>query len=220
VAHCLNAPQELEETDQAEVIYYGVVTPENQYDEDDEKGTAKDGHYNPDKIKVARGYLGTRKFPAFTNDTLSESEREYQRQHLQRAKEELARQRAAQLAAAQQPQQPAAQPVQTAPQPLPAPSVVQETKAEAVLVASVKETKEGVARRQKKPARIDNVVKIAEPVAVTPEEPVAYPMPETVQEEQAVVAEEPLPENNEYNPYYESGVAVNAPVTYDQISQN
>ena len=243
VDYCLNAPVVLDPMDNAEVIYYGVITQDQQNGKE-EKDTAKDGYYDDTKLEVSRGYLGTRQFPAFTNDTLSESEREYQRRHLQAAKEEIARQQAEKVAAAkaEENQKLAAAQKSQAPQQaqLAATAPVQIVKADNG-AAAVKETKKGVLSRQKKPARKDNVVVIPEAIAVTSEhmqvvtEDAVYDISQPSYTEQAPVypsvneaapvaqpaQEQYQPENMpEHNPYYESGVAVNAPVTYDQISQN
>lgn len=285
VDYCLNAPVEPGPMDNAEVIYYGVVDTQGKEQAQDDKATAKDGYYSSEQVKVSRGYMGTRKFPAFTNDTLSESERAYQRRHLQEAKDEIAAKNAAKIAAARQAEQQKAaalvakaQPAQEVPV-----QVVKEVKEEKVVVASA-ETKKGLLKRQKKPARRDNVVVIPEAIPVTSEhmemateeavyqldqpayasQEVSYPMtdavpaannepsqipsayneptqipsaysePQTPSEPVKIPSaysepvkipsaySEPQPQPNntpDYNPYYESGVAVSAPVTYDQISQ-
>ena len=276
VDYCLNAPQVLDPMDNAEVIYYGVVTQQQAADPKEEKNTAKDGYYDGTKKEVARGYMGTRKFPAFTNDNLSESEREYQRKHLQQAKEEIARKRAAEIAAAQQAEQQKAAALVAKAQPAPQEvQVVTAVQEEVVAEAAVKETKKGVLSRQKKPARFDKqqaepeVAADVQPVAqdtayptspdyqtqepayptspdyqtqepsyptspaYEPQEQAAYPdgndyndndnVPgETYYPAQMTPAAQPAAQTGttEYNPYYESGVAVTAPVTYDQISQN
>ena len=170
VDYCLNAPVELDPMDNAEVIYYGVVSTQDKQQAQDAKATAKDGYYQSEQVKVSRGYMGTRKFPAFTNDTLSESEREMQRRHLQEAKDEIAAKNAAKIAAAQQAEQQKAaalvakaQPAQEVPV-----QVVKEVKEEKVVVASA-ETKQGLLKRQKKPARKDNVVVVPEAIPVTAE---------------------------------------------------
>lgn len=275
VDYCLNAPVVLDPMDNAEVIYYGVVTTPSEQDGKDEKGTAKDGYYDNTKLEVSRGYLGTRQFPAFTNDTLSESEREYQRKHLQEAKEAIAREQAEKIAASQRAEQQKAaalvQKTQAAEaQPAAAVQVVTDLqKTETVIASAMAETKTGIMRRQKKPSRKDNAVFIPEAIPVTSEhmqmvteeavydlsqpsystaqEPVAEqepaypgaeatnnsadtaafdamfntamgnPQPAAVIPEQP--AEQPAGNTTGYNPYYESGVAVSAPVTYDQISQ-
>lgn len=236
VDYCLNTPEEADEATPAEVIYYAEITQEDKTAQE-EKPTAKDGYYDESKTKVSRGYLGTRQFPAFTNDTLSESERAYQRRHLQEAQAQAAQKQAERIALAKgQNVAPQAAATQT-----PVVTEVAEVKKEVVTT----ETRKGVLRRQKKPTRKDNVVVIPEAIPVTAEhmqmvtedavydidqpsyeQPAAYPMPEQQPAAQAV-AEQPVADNvsstapaaPEYNPYYESGVAVSAPVTYDQISQ-
>ena len=236
VDYCLNEPEE-EAPVSAEVIYYGVVTPDSE-NAQEEKATAKDGYYKDSKMKVSRGYLGTRQFPAFTNNRLSESERERQRKQLQQAQEELAKQQAAELAAAN-----AAQAAKQT-----APSAVQDQPKETTAVTATTETKAGLARRQKKPARFDHIVTIpeAEPVETVasaepyqPADGIAQQPQEGEQaavqgiasqeevqavgaenaEDEVLIEKEAVAPSSEYNPYYESGVAVNAPVTYDQISK-
>ena len=228
VDYCLNEPKP-EEVVPAQVIYYGVVSTEEEAEGKQAKDTAKDGYYDGSKIAVSRGYLGTQNFPAFTNDKLSESERAYQRKHMEQARAEanekiqqaVAEQKAAPARAAGLLPAQEEQPVQVVT------AVTEETQ-----LAAASETKAGVSRRQKKPARtwkqgteilLDSdlvteqpvYIPQPEPVPASYESPVAGPEPTPVQP--APAAAQPAPE---YNPYYESGVAISAPVTYDQISKN
>ena len=220
VDYCLNAPDETDDSLVAEVIYYGVVNPQEDA-EAEAKATAKNGYYDDSKMKVSRGYFGTRNFPAFTNDTLSENERARQREQLAKAKQQILEQQAQRNNVG-------------TPVSVPAPSVLaQEAQPEEVqpvkAVVSV-ETRQGVLQRQKKPARFDKALFFAEPepvaavqpqseVVVPEEQPVDQPVAEPEQFTGTTMQETQSP-SAEYNPYYESGVAVSAPVTYDQISQN
>ena len=57
-----------------ELVYTGTYSVEPA-DQQPVKSTVKDGYFRDDKMSVQHQYVGSRNFPKFTNDTLSEQER-------------------------------------------------------------------------------------------------------------------------------------------------
>lgn len=58
----------------AELVYYGVSGKAPQ-EETERDARYRQKYFDKDGVAVSQGYVDTRKFPAFTNDTLSEQER-------------------------------------------------------------------------------------------------------------------------------------------------
>lgn len=191
VAYCLTPEAAAPAAAGPELVYYGVSSNTPAADETEPAQPRKQVYFDKDGVAVNQDYVDTKKFPAFTNDTLSEQER-------------LALEEAQKRAAADQAKKAA---TATAPKRLDTPSVLTEKR------MSSKETKAGLLARHKKPNRYLKQA-AAEPAVEQqpePQEPVAqnfetdpyqednygsYPMPSTGT---AQAVDENLNAPNNYN---------------------
>lgn len=73
-AYCLTPEAEQPVPAGPELVYYGVSANPPQ-DREDQTARYRQKYFNKDGVAVAQDYVGTRSFPSFTNDTLSEQER-------------------------------------------------------------------------------------------------------------------------------------------------
>ena len=73
-AYCLTPEAEPPAPAGPELVYYGVSGNAPQ-DPSAQDARYKQKYFDKDGVAVAQDYVGTRNFPAFTNDTLSEQER-------------------------------------------------------------------------------------------------------------------------------------------------
>lgn len=161
VAYCLTpeaAPSE--EASGPELVYYGVSTHKPAEEAAESSAEREPVFFEEDNKTVAQDYVGTRKFPTFANDILSEQDRlakeQAQKAALEKAEKEAAAKKAKEEAARQKA---AAEKAKTAAStsgkqaasgnaPLSAPSVLAEVDS-----SSSKETAKGISARRKKPAR-------------------------------------------------------------------
>lgn len=76
VEYCLTQeePSSVAPVSGPELVYSSTYSKETK-EETETKPTVKNGYFAEDKVSVRHQYVGSRKFPAFTNDTLSEQER-------------------------------------------------------------------------------------------------------------------------------------------------
>jgi len=74
VRYCLTPEEELPAPAGSELVYYGVSS-KAPAEEPASDGRYKQRYFDKNGVAVSQDYLGTRRFPAFTNDTLSEQER-------------------------------------------------------------------------------------------------------------------------------------------------
>lgn len=74
VGYCLTPEAEPAAPAGPELVYYGISSnaPQNGAEQEE---NYRQKYFDKDGVAVAQDYVGTRKFPAFTNDTLSEQER-------------------------------------------------------------------------------------------------------------------------------------------------
>lgn len=136
VAYCLTPEAEQPLPPGPELVYYGISTNKPAPETEETPVSKKPVYFDKDGVQVAQDYVDTKKFPAFTNDVLSEQERLALEQA---AKEEAARQ--AKLAASAQAPKRLAESAS-----LTAPSVLAE------------EEEQGLLARQKKPKRFMKAV--------------------------------------------------------------
>lgn len=94
VAYCLSPETEpVMETQTPELVYYGVSSNEPE-EEAVQNGRRKQVYFDKTGVAVSQDYVWTKKFPAFTNDTLSEQERlaleQAEKEALEKAQKEAA----------------------------------------------------------------------------------------------------------------------------------
>ena len=146
-AYCLTPEAEPPAPAGPELVYYGVSANAPQ-DASAQDARYKQKYFDKDGVAVAQDYVGTRKFPAFTNDMLSEQER----LALEKAEKE----------AWEKAQAEAEKKAATAKAPLRTPSVLEEPEPQM--------TKAQLAARKNKPKRF-----MKEPAAMqTPEDSSSY----------------------------------------------
>lgn len=141
VAYCLTPEAEQPLPAGPELVYYGVSSNKPAPQTEEQPVSKKPVYFDKDGVQVAQDYVDTKKFPAFTNDVLSEQERLALEQA---AKEEADRQ--AKLAASAQAPKRLAQSAK-----LTAPSVLTE------------EDEKGLLARQKKPKRFMKTIAEEQP---------------------------------------------------------
>ncbi len=102
-AYCLTPELEPVEAAQSpELVYYGVSVNEPQDGDSAQNARRRQMYFDKNGVAVSQDYVGTRQFPAFTNDTLSEQERlaleQAEKEALEKAQKEAEKKAATQRA--------------------------------------------------------------------------------------------------------------------------